>query len=134
MGTVGRNQPHRQELDETRRNEKMCRKTEDAGETLGQDDNHAGGCQKSCHSDQVRLQREPEQPYCGICQAYVEKCVCKEPRPLWHKDAAQYVVLFHRLLFILLFIIQWDLQPAFVRQNMFKQCLYVPFTRVYCQI
>merc|ERR1712110_665629 len=32
-----------------------------------------------------RLQREPEQPYCGICQAYVEKCVCKEPRPLWHK-------------------------------------------------
>merc|ERR1712217_921661 len=29
---------------------KMCRKTEDAGETLGQDDNHAGGCQKSCHT------------------------------------------------------------------------------------
>merc|ERR1712038_714922 len=62
--------------------QKMCRKTEDAGETLGQEDNHAGGCQKSCHFDQVRLQREPEQPYCGICQAYVEKCVCKEPRPL----------------------------------------------------
>merc|ERR1711963_625075 len=61
--------------------QKMCLKTEDAGETLGQDDNHAGGCQKSCHFDQVRLQREPEQPYCGICQAYVEKCVCKEPRP-----------------------------------------------------
>merc|ERR1712107_640312 len=80
--TVGRNQPHRQELDQTSRNKKMCRKTEDARETLGQDDNHAGGCQKSCHFDQVRLQREPEQPYCGICQAYVEKCVCKEPRPL----------------------------------------------------
>merc|ERR1712012_857153 len=80
--TVGRNQPHRQELDQTRRRKKMCRKTEDARETLEQDDNHAGGCQKSCHFDQVRLQREPEQPYCGICQAYVEKCVCKEPRPL----------------------------------------------------
>merc|ERR1712107_627578 len=36
--------------------------------------------------------------------------------------------------FVYLFIIQWDLQPAFVRQNMFKQCLYVPFIRVYCQI
>merc|ERR1712203_442291 len=80
--TVGRNQPHRQDLDQTRRRKKMCRKTKDARETLGQDDNHAGGCQKSCHFDQVRLQREPEQPYCGICQAYVEKCVCKEPRPL----------------------------------------------------
>merc|ERR1712211_44257 len=67
---------------QTRRNKKMCKKTEDAGETLGQDDNYAGRCQKSCHFDQVRLQREPEQPYCGICQAYVEKCVCKEPRPL----------------------------------------------------
>merc|ERR1712107_944131 len=69
MGTVGRDQPHRQELEPTRRSKKMCRKTEDAGETLGQDDNHARGCQKSCHFDQVRLQREPEQPYCGICQA-----------------------------------------------------------------
>ena len=36
------------------------------------------------------------------CCRYVEKCVCKEPRPLWHKDAAQYVVLFLRLLFIYL--------------------------------
>ena len=36
--------------------------------------------------------------------------------------------------FVYLFIIQWDLQPAFVRQDMFKQCLYVPFIRVYCQI
>merc|ERR1712004_851590 len=37
--------------------------------------------------------------------------------------------------FVYLFIIQWDLKiPAFVRQNMFKQCLYVPFIRVYCQI
>merc|ERR1712107_716112 len=56
MGTVGRNQPDRQELDLTRRDKKMCRKTEGAGETLGQDDNHAGGCPKSCHFDQVRLQ------------------------------------------------------------------------------
>merc|ERR1712013_390255 len=62
-----------------RRSKKMCRKTEDAGETLEQDDNYAGGCQKSCHFVQVRLQREPEQPYCGICQAYVEKCVCRAP-------------------------------------------------------
>jgi len=36
------------------------------------------------------------------CCRYVEKCVCKEPRPLWHKDAAQHVVLFLRLLFIYL--------------------------------
>merc|ERR1711899_352135 len=62
MGTVGRNQPHRQELDETRRNKKMCQKTEDAGETLGQDDNHAGGCQKSCHFHQVGLQAMKMKP------------------------------------------------------------------------
>merc|ERR1712223_605623 len=63
MGTVGRNQPHRQELDETRRNKKMCRKTEDAGETLGQDDNHTGGCQKSCHFDQVGFQAMKMKPH-----------------------------------------------------------------------
>merc|ERR550517_35106 len=39
-------------------------------------------CFHSSYLFQGRLQREPEQPYCGICQAYVEKCVCKEPRPL----------------------------------------------------
>ena len=38
------------------------------------------------------------------CRRYVEKCVCKEPRPLWHKDAAQHVVLFLRLLFIYLLL------------------------------
>ena len=32
--------------------------------------------------------------------------------------------------FAYFFTIQWDVQPAFVRQNMFKQCLYVPFIRV----
>merc|ERR1711939_550607 len=34
------------------------------------------------NTEQTTLSKEPEQPYCGICQAYVEKCVCKEPRPL----------------------------------------------------
>ena len=41
----------------------MCRKTEDAGETLGQDDNHAGGCQKSCHFDQVGFQAMKMKPH-----------------------------------------------------------------------
>merc|ERR1712012_1440346 len=63
MGTVGRNQPRRQELDATRHDKKMCRKTEDAGETLGQDDNHARGCQKNCHFDQVGFQAMKMKPH-----------------------------------------------------------------------
>merc|ERR1712141_996611 len=67
-------------------NRKMCLNAEQSrmeGSDLRQTKDDSGGREKSCHLDQAtRLQREPEQPYCGICQAYVEKCICKEPRPL----------------------------------------------------
>merc|ERR1719167_1469950 len=72
-------------------NTKMCLNAEHSrmeGNDLEQTNDKPGVREKSCHLRQQapRLQREPEQPYCGICQAYVEKCVCKEPRPLWPKD------------------------------------------------
>merc|ERR1712107_963371 len=50
MGAVGRNQPHRQELDETRRNKKMCRKTEDAGRPWGTMTTMQGGAKRAATS------------------------------------------------------------------------------------
>merc|ERR1712211_231661 len=117
---------------QTRRNKKMCKKQKMPGRPWGKMTTMQGGVKRAAtlirfafrgnQSNHTvvparRTWRNVFAKSLGPCDKRRRPVCCLVPPP-----------------FVYLFIIQWDLQPAFVRQNMFKQCLYVPFVRVYCQI
>merc|ERR1711963_598043 len=132
MGTVGRNQPHRQELDQTRRNKKCVLKQKMPGRPWGKMTTMQGGAKRAATSIRFAFRGNrsnhtvvsARRTWRNVFAKSLGHCDTKTPPSMLSCSSA-----------FCLFIFQWELKiPSFVRQNKFKQCLYVPFTRVYCQI
>merc|ERR1712055_1093483 len=105
MGTVGRNQPHRQELDrKTRRNKKCVEKKKMPGRPWGKMTTMQGGVKRAATSIRFAFRGNRSNHTVVSARRTWRNVFAKSLGPCDTKTP-----------FVYLFIIQWDLQPAFVR-------------------
>merc|ERR1712107_453124 len=132
MGTVGRNQPHRQELDLTRRRKKCVEKQKMPGRPWGKMTTMQGGAKRAATSIRFAFRGNrsnhtvvsARRTWTNVFAKSLGPCDAKTPPRVLSCSSAFCLFIYYSM----------GPSTRLCQTNMFKQCLYVPFIRVYCQI